>query len=583
MAVVGELTVNLRAHTAAFATDLKKATALSFGSSREIERSLKMIGTASLAAAGAVAGAFLVMAERTGKYAEGVLNASQITGMAVEDIQKLSFAAEQAGVPFEALQIALKKFSQGLSGFSQDKGFDRALKSMGIDPKALKGLDDLHEQLLVVADGFARTADGSVKSAASVELMGKTGNALIPVLNGGRESVLAFERQAESLGIVLGEKDVAAAALLDDQIGMLRVGLAGTERQLAMTVIPTLNEFLTVTIGLAQVGLPSATQAVRDFAAGMVYLSAVTNPFGSAAKVAGWISGWDPFGAALDAATLKIAGGEKQTEDLTKKIIAIRAALAAAAGGAKVPPIVPGEPKKTKEKFDLSGWTQGAADAASARLQALSPAILIQENKDLAIQLQEVEAAVRESFGGTIPENIQTTFHAMQPLTPEFVKMQDAARRWGQDLESAFTGLILHGRGARETLNGILILLGEMVIKTFIFKTIANSLSGGTGFGGLVGKFFLGLAGMAGGGSVAPATPYIVGERGPELFVPETAGKIVPSNRLAAGGVTINNIIDARGADGGVEHKVGRAFAVWERRVLARAHLQMQQAMLRNS
>jgi phage-related minor tail protein len=45
------------------------------------------------------------------------------------------------------------------------------------------------------------------------------------------------------------------------------------------------------------------------------------------------------------------------------------------------------------------------------------------------------------------------------------------------------------------------------------------------GLGGLIGSIF-GLPGRATGGPVAPGRPYLVGERGPELFVPTSAGQI---------------------------------------------------------
>ncbi len=65
-----------------------------------------------------------------------------------------------------------------------------------------------------------------------------------------------------------------------------------------------------------------------------------------------------------------------------------------------------------------------------------------------------------------------------------------------------------------------------------------NSLLGGSGsgLGGLIGQSvgaLLGLPGRATGGPVAPGRGYIVGENGPELFVPTSAGKIA-----ANGGAT---------------------------------------------
>jgi phage-related minor tail protein len=46
--------------------------------------------------------------------------------------------------------------------------------------------------------------------------------------------------------------------------------------------------------------------------------------------------------------------------------------------------------------------------------------------------------------------------------------------------------------------------------------------------------------GRAAGGPVSPGSPYIVGERGPEFFVPHAAGSIVPMGQMGGGGVTVN-------------------------------------------
>ena len=72
-----------------------------------------------------------------------------------------------------------------------------------------------------------------------------------------------------------------------------------------------------------------------------------------------------------------------------------------------------------------------------------------------------------------------------------------------------------------------------------------NSIFGGvTGFSPLPsGQLF----GAAGGGTIQPNTPTLVGERGPELFVPSGAGKIMNNmntqNALGGGGVTVNQTI----------------------------------------
>jgi hypothetical protein len=65
-------------------------------------------------------------------------------------------------------------------------------------------------------------------------------------------------------------------------------------------------------------------------------------------------------------------------------------------------------------------------------------------------------------------------------------------------------------------------------------KDIFAAQSGLLGF--VVGK----VAGRASGGPVTSGTSYIVGERGPELFTPNSSGMITPNNRMGGGGTTIN-------------------------------------------
>lgn len=71
-------------------------------------------------------------------------------------------------------------------------------------------------------------------------------------------------------------------------------------------------------------------------------------------------------------------------------------------------------------------------------------------------------------------------------------------------------------------------------IATHALNSGLNSLLGSstTGFGGFLQSSLgalLGLPGRATGGAVAPGRGYVVGERGPELFVPTSAGRIETS------------------------------------------------------
>ena len=76
---------------------------------------------------------------------------------------------------------------------------------------------------------------------------------------------------------------------------------------------------------------------------------------------------------------------------------------------------------------------------------------------------------------------------------------------------------------------------GQTIDITAVDAETVNSL-GGLNFGGY----------MANGGQTAPGNAYMVGERGPELFVPGAKGNIVPNNAMGGANVTVN--VDASGS-----------------------------------
>lgn len=110
----------------------------------------------------------------------------------------------------------------------------------------------------------------------------------------------------------------------------------------------------------------------------------------------------------------------------------------------------------------------------------------------------------------------------------------DGFGRAGEVLERGLSSAIRKGSLGFEDLQriGLRVLdsIAQQAIGT-LFEGIGGGSGGGSGGGfggllaGLVGSIF-GLPGRATGGPVAPDRPYLVGERGPELFVPTSAGRV---------------------------------------------------------
>jgi len=100
--------------------------------------------------------------------------------------------------------------------------------------------------------------------------------------------------------------------------------------------------------------------------------------------------------------------------------------------------------------------------------------------------------------------------------------------------------------------------LNRQLQKTIVLKTILAFLGGGFANGGAVGHANGGAIGYGGarasGGPVGGSNAFLVGERGPELFIPNTAGTVVSNEASGSrmGGATVNfniSTVDAEGFD----------------------------------
>ena len=119
--------------------------------------------------------------------------------------------------------------------------------------------------------------------------------------------------------------------------------------------------------------------------------------------------------------------------------------------------------------------------------------------------------------------------------------LQVIARNSGDIISSAFEDAIFSGQKLGEVIRALGMDLLRMVFAQTVTTRIAKGITGA----------ILGAPMLAMGGPVSAGSPYVVGERGPELFVPSSSGSIVPNSKMSSGGgggmggVTVNYNIAA--------------------------------------
>lgn len=213
--------------------------------------------------------------------------------------------------------------------------------------------------------------------------------------------------------------------------------------------------------------------------------------------------------------------------------------------------------KQYEFEFDLAknnyGRLERALDESNLNKQMMNQEFFshYQENARLAYEadkeahlqgtisyIENIEARIladegwRKAFGLGVHKSIQ-----------ELETFNEVAQRIGQDLNDVWAGNLVGAIEdwafgvksakqafidfAQSTTKWIL----EIIVKWLILKALGFAFGAGGGVAGGLGTALFG--GLQSGGTAMAGKPYMVGERGPEMFVPRQTGTVVPNNEIS--------------------------------------------------
>jgi len=172
-----------------------------------------------------------------------------------------------------------------------------------------------------------------------------------------------------------------------------------------------------------------------------------------------------------------------------------------------------------------------------------------EEHKDLITSVLTTNQGLKDQ-----KRELDKNAEAAQKIVDKFDEIGEAIETSIKDnLRDAITGAQSFGQAMTNVLNRIRDKIIDAQIDKLIGgfgKAFGTSASGGErkGLGGFIGGVLGGL--FANGGRPPVGKASVVGERGPELFVPKVAGTIIPNNALGGGGTTnmITVNVDATGS-----------------------------------
>ena len=164
-------------------------------------------------------------------------------------------------------------------------------------------------------------------------------------------------------------------------------------------------------------------------------------------------------------------------------------------------------------------------------------------NEEITIRMAELKALEAENNGEIVNgnTNLKTRLDILEEvekaLKSQGGELSKLDQMWQGIRDTVQDGLVNAIQGA---INGTKT-LGE--VATSVFSAIQRHLIN-FAVGSVMDKIFP----RAVGGPVSKNKPYVVGEHGPELFVPHSGGKVVPNNQLGGGGANVIVNVDASGS-----------------------------------
>jgi len=228
VASAGTVTIDFAAETAKFTAELKKVQS----SLKSLENGFgamnDFVKKAGNAFAGIVSvGSIVSLARQAFEAADAIGDAAARAGVAVESLSRLAFAANQSDVEFSALTTGIRGLQRSMVEATAGTGNAAdAFKRLGLNAAELRGLA-LEQQIGKIADSFKNVIDPAERTALAMQIFGKAGQDLVPLLAGGSAAIKELTEEADRLGVTLSTETAAGIAAADNAIKRLTASVNG--------------------------------------------------------------------------------------------------------------------------------------------------------------------------------------------------------------------------------------------------------------------------------------------------------------------------------------------------------------------
>lgn len=260
---------------------------------------LGSVSATTVAAAGAVAAciAILVKLEKAfvdvtiaaAATADEMLTMSSISGMSVETLQEMQYAAEFVDVSVDRLNDGFKDLTAAMkSANTGSEDAQKAFAQLGVNIVDSNGkLRDAKDVFFETIDALGQLEAGTQRDALAMTIFSESARELNPLIDAGSGKLRQLAQQAHDTGYVLSEDAVKSLGKVDDALKELNNTQEGLKNQLAAEFAPTTEKALnTINDAVLEIGNAFIDSGVVDSFADMLESSlGIIDPLTTLAKI----------------------------------------------------------------------------------------------------------------------------------------------------------------------------------------------------------------------------------------------------------------------------------------------------------
>lgn len=202
------------------------------------------------------------LSKEAGKYADDIATLSTQTGVSQSSLQQWTYASNFVDTSVDSITSSMTKLTQtmgnALNGSSEasDK-----FATLGVS------ITDVHGRLRSTEDVFWDAIDAlgkienpAERDAAAIALFGESAQKLNPLIAAGREGFEALNAEAERLGTVFSDDEIATMGGFDDAMQRNSQAVSGLKNAIGLALIPAFQPL----VNRATEAMGRVNHAIRD-------------------------------------------------------------------------------------------------------------------------------------------------------------------------------------------------------------------------------------------------------------------------------------------------------------------------------